>query len=461
MKTPLHFRALTNSTASRVLVPVLMLCVSGAPSFADVRNDKPITMDEMVVKETKTHTLFMGCDIAINLDQDLFPVRDVFGSNWVIDVNGQQKEISSRQAPVNLKITPNLKLTEASATILGFRKEAAYSFDNDPSVRITRGLTHSASQSADLQANGQNALNRVDVMMNKDMGGFAQFAGSDDQFSARAMMVKAEFAYSDSHPTKTSGGYPMANPTAPSAMGDPLGLGNVGLNIQIAAIAAAGALNQSKNGNEPSGKLATQGLDALDVEFDITAPKPLYNPYVVTIARYHTPGAKPGEVQSLVYARALDPIDKRLYHVQFSEDGFPFNYELKDFQLHIYNRGLEVATNISPNRVELTRDEAFEYVKMEYLGSHRGSTLPAVPAMGELPADLPTRLAAGKYAETFYVRVSKEGVPGDAFSDAACTRKVGDPYIVLLLGRVRFKPALAEGKPIEAVAPLNLNKLTI
>jgi hypothetical protein len=111
--------------------------------------------------------------------------------------------------------------------------------------------------------------------------------------------------------------------------------------------------------------------------------------------------------------------------------------------------------------VELTRDEAFEYVKMEYLGSHRGSTLPAVPAMGQLPADLPTRLAAGKYAETFYVRVSKDGVPEDVFADAACTKKVDDAYIVTLLGRVRFKPALAEGKPIEAVAPLNLNKLTI
>jgi hypothetical protein len=273
------------------------------------------------------------------------------------------------------------------------------------------------------------------------------------------MAYYAKFAYSDSHPTKVSKYGPLPNPTAPSAMGDPLDLGDGGAGE--AEFFAAGALNQTTNGNEPPGKLATQGLDALEVEFDITAPKPLYNPYVVTIARYHTPGAKPDEIQSLVYARALDPIDKRLYHVQFSEDGFPFNYELKDFQLHIYNRGLEVATNISPNRVELTRDEAFEYVKMEYLGSHRGSTLPAVPAMGQLPADLPTRLAAGKYAETFYVRVSKDGVPGDVFADAACTKKVDDPYLVTLLGRVRFKPALAEGKPIEAVAPLNLNKLTI
>jgi hypothetical protein len=469
MNLPQFPQSPRRSFAPRWIAPALALCFATVVSADGVRDEKPVTMDEMVVKETKTHTLFMGCDISINVDRDIYPVRDVFGSNWVIDINGQQKEISSKQAPLNLKITPTLKLTEVSATILGFKKEAAYSFDNDPSVRITKGLTHSASMSADLQANGENALNRVDTMTNKAMGGAEVFAGADDQFSSNAMLTTAQYLYSDLHSNKVGpGGAIVTAGTAPTAVGDPLDLGglphlggSLGLDAHIAGIAAAGDLNQSKNGNEPSGRLATQGLDALEIEFDITASKPLYNPYVVTIARYRTPDAKPGLVQNLVYARAIDPIDKHLNHVHFTEDGFPFNYELTDFQLHIYNRGVEVATNISPNRVELTRDEAFEYVKLEYLGAHRGSTLPAVPAMGQLPADLPTRLAAGKYGVTFYVRVSKDGLPEGAYLDAACTRKVDDPYVVSLLERVRFKPALSEGKPIEAVAPFNLSKLTI
>jgi hypothetical protein len=469
MKTPLEIFEPMKSAALRFLISAMVLCGASVSVLAGVSDEKPLTMDEMVVNETKTHTLFMGCDIAINLDEDLYPVRDVFGSNWVVDINGQQKEISSRQAPLNLKITPTLKLTEVSATILGFKKEAAYSFDNDPSVRITKGLTHSASMSADLQANGENALNRVDTMTNKDMAGFAMFAGSDDQFSSNAMLTTAKYLYSDLHSNKVGpGGVALTAGTAPTAVGDPLDLGGLpGLSTSLrlaahnAGIAAAADLNQSKNGNEPSGHLATQGLDALEIEFDIAASKPLYNPYVVTIARYRTPGAKPGSFQNLVYARAIDPIDKRLYHVHFTEDGFPFNYELLDFQLHIYNRGVEIATNISPNRVELTRDEAFEYVMLEYLNTHRGSTLPAVPAMGQLPADLPTRLAAGKYSLTFYVRVSKDGLAKEAYLDAACTKKIDDPYLTSVVSRIRFKPALVEGKAVEAVAPLNLNKLTI
>lgn len=138
-----------------------------------------------------------------------------------------------------------------------------------------------------------------------------------------------------------------------------------------------------------------------------------------------------------------------------------FNHELIDFQLHVYDRGVEIATNVSPNRVELTRDEAFEYVKLEYLDTHRGSTLPAAPVMGQLPSDLPTRIAAGNYGQTFYVRVSKEGMAKEAYLDAGCTKKFDDPYVVSVLRRIRFKPALDEGKPVEAVAPLNLSKLTI
>ena len=76
------------------------LCLSAA-AFADTGTFKAevsrasvTTMQAYTVEEAqsaKTHTLFMGADIAINLDKDLYKVKDVWGSNWVIDVNGQEK----------------------------------------------------------------------------------------------------------------------------------------------------------------------------------------------------------------------------------------------------------------------------------------------------------------------------------------------------------------------------------
>lgn len=420
------------------------------------------TVDEQ--KSAKTHTLFMGADIAINLDKDLYSVHDVVGSNWVIDVNGRQREISAKEAPLNLKITPRLKLTEVSATINGYRRVPAYSFDNDPSVRITRGLTHAASISNDLLAVAENAQYVLDTVASRDMGPMSLFAQSDLQFGQQAQMVTAETTPAMMHPPKATPGSstPPVNTLVSSTLPPMYGAnGTSSFAIAIATQGAHEAEIQTENGNQPAGKIATSGLDAMDVEFDIRAGKLLQNPYVVTITRFRTPGSKPGVVQNLIFAQSINPIDEHLSHVHFVEDGFPFNYELIDFQLHIYNRGEEIATNISPNRVELTRDEAFQYVRMEYIGSHRGETLPASPVMGKLPADLPEQLAAGKYAKPFYVSVSKDGIAYDAYSDAACTRRIEDEYLESVVKRIRFKPALSDGRPVEGVVTLNLRQLAI
>jgi len=111
--------------------------------------------------------------------------------------------------------------------------------------------------------------------------------------------------------------------------------------------------------------------------------------------------------------------------------------------------------------VELTRDEAFEYVKMDYIGSHKHATLPAEPAMGKLPAELPTKLAQGQYRQAFYVKVSKDGFADDAYSDPACTQRIDDPFLGSVVKRIRFKPALNAGKPVDGFATVNLGKLTI
>jgi hypothetical protein len=427
----------------------------------DVSRAAVTTMPAYTVEEAqsaKTHTLFMGADISINLDKDLYHVKDVWGSNWVIDINGREKEISARQAPLNLKITPSLKLTETSATIVGFKRVQAYSYANDPSVRLTRGLNQSAVMNNDLMAVAQNAQNRVDALNNKE---FAQFAASDDQFSANAMMLTAQYAYSNSHKDggMSASHTPLPSPTAPTAVQNPFGTGD----IMAAALntAAVSAARQTANGNEPVGKISTGGLDAMDIEFDIRSGKPLRNPYVVTMTRFRTAGAKAGMIQNLVYAKSINPIDEHLSHVHFTEEGFPFNYELIDFQLHVYNRGEEVATNIAADRVELTRDEAFEYVKMEYIGSHLKDTLPAAPAMARLPADLPPKLAQGRYSTAFYVKVSKEGLADEAYSDPRCTQRIDDPYLDSVVKRVRFKPALNVGKPVDGIATINLGKLPI
>jgi hypothetical protein len=437
-------------------------------------------LPKFTVEETqsvKTHILFMGVDIDLKLDADLYRVRDVIGSSWVVEVKGRRREIPATGAPLALKVTPTLKLTQVSATVSAFVRTKAYSFASDPEVALTRGLSRSASMSADLGSIASDAQARADTASNHALGGASVFAGSDDQFSANALLTDAAFAYSNTHPTVLdSGGLPLPSPYAPSTNSSTAGntvLPDMSmdparnmfnnptnaLNAGLVQTAAAAAGNQTNMGKQPDTRVASNGLDALDVDFDVRSETALRNPYVVTIARFRAPNTPPGGSQNLIYARSLDPIDSRPGHVHLTEEGFPFGYELLDFHLHLFNSGSEVATNVASSRVELTREEAFQYELIEYVDAHRHATLRASPVMGGLPADLPARLASGEYRQTFYARVSKEGRAGEAFLDPACESRIVDAYLESLLEHLRFNPALADGKPVEGTAALSLKDL--
>jgi hypothetical protein len=309
-----------------------------------------------------------------------------------------------------------------------------------------------------MQGVAQDAQNLAQTASNRALGGAAILAGSDQQFGSAALQLIAQTAPAATHPPPAVAGqigYPV-NPLASSTLGD-----GQQIVINEANQETSAAQSNEATADQATGRIATPGLDALEVEFDIRAAKTLQDPYVVTMTKFRRPGAKPGMVQNMVYAKSLHPIDVHLSNVHFVEEGFPFGFELVDFQLHIYNRGEEIATNVATDRVELTRDEAFEYVKMEYVSSHKGATLPAEPAMGRLPAELPAKLAQGQYKQAFYVKVSKDGLADEAYSDPACTRRIDDPYLDSVVKRIRFKPALNGGNPVDGFATLNLGKLAI
>src|ERR1700678_1721378 len=125
---------------------------------------------------TREYTLFEGANIAVNLDKSIYPVRDVFGASWVIDIDGKDQVVSAKQGPVNLKITPSLKLTEQSATIDGFKREPGYSFANDPAVKLTRGM----SVAADVNAGAQAAANQASAVNPTNIGPSQASNGSGD-----------------------------------------------------------------------------------------------------------------------------------------------------------------------------------------------------------------------------------------------------------------------------------------
>jgi len=363
----------------------------------------------------KTYYLFQGDNIAIDKDGKIYPVVDVSGGAWVIQENGADAVVSAQGGPVAMRDTPSSKLSEIAAAITHFKTEGAYTWANDPAVRLTRGMASSAqiTAGADAAANQAAAAN-----------------------TTAAVLSGASATPSSSHGSGTEedvGGSSAMNPV--------------------------GSDNDLYLAN--AGKVNTEGYDALKVDFSIASEHKLPSPYLVVFTYFRDPGAAPNMVRKLVYAKALAGLTATPEKVEFTIEGFPVGYVLSSMEVHLYDRGQEVATNLSPKRQEMTSDQAFDYVLSKYLAAHKDATLPAVPAMGDLPPDLHERIAKGEYATPVFVKVSKDGVAAAAYSDQTCTRKINDPYLTSVVEAIRFKPALDHGNPVDSVSQLTVARLRI
>ncbi len=367
----------------------------------------------------------MGADFTIEQDGKQCPVLDVTGDAFVIQDQGKEQRIPMSRGAAKIKITPALKMTESSAELNDVKTDRAYTAANDPDVAFQRSLVRSAL----LNSDAIKAIDQANAGVHTGDVGTA--AGNA---AAQKLGYVPVHAASDAENARA-----IARVSTARIMGGP------GTTLHE---------NQSLSRSEGS-------FDAMDVKFKVSAPRALVRPFVVFVAQYRPPGAKPGQIANWIYARALKPVGRTPTEVQVEQGGFPPGFELQEFQIHLYDQGEEIVTNLSPKRVDLTTGEARQYVLAEYIGSHKGATLPAAPAMGHLPEDFPQRLAKGDLREVVYVKVAADGRPLESFRDRACSQKFDDPYVNDVVARLFFKPALAEGRPVESVTALDLSKLVM
>lgn len=368
----------------------------------------------------KTHRLFMGVDIAIERENAFHRVRDVSGGAFLITVKGEPVFVPTNLKSLNLKIDQSLKLTTKSATISHLKGERAYTPANDPNRRF---LASASSASAADAATSLAAGRVVQV----------EFAVSAASASPEGSSVEQRQALQDAY-----------RDLGQSVFSSGTDLNSTGFYAQ-----------------KLQEELALELFDAMEVSFELSSPVPLNNPYMLVVTQFREPDAREGMVRNWIYAKSLDPITEKPRKVHVLQGGFPPGFTLVDYRVHLYNQGEEVATNVSSKRVELTREEAFQYVLIDYVTANKGATLPATPAMGELPPDLQSRLAGGQFNDTFFVKVSKDGHAQGTFLDKECARPVIDDYLESVMRGIRFKPALEKGSPVDGVARVVLAKLKI
>jgi hypothetical protein len=181
---------------------------------------------------------------------------------------------------------------------------------------------------------------------------------------------------------------------------------------------------------------------------------------MVIVAKFHEKD-DPKHPQNWIFAQALDPIGSKPDKVSVREGGFPPGFVVDKLEVHLYQNGLEIATDLSENRAPLTRDEAHDYFVINHVNRHKKDTLPARVALTKMPEDWATHPKDDAFRKTYYVKVDPTGHPVGSFEDEACETKVADAYYAGVLKDMLFLPALEQGKAVDGVARVKLSELPL
>lgn len=345
--------------------------------------------------EPRTHTVFMGANFAVERGGRQLPILDVAGPNFVVAADGSQERVPTEGGKVSIAIVRTLKLTTTLTELSKLHWERTYAPGTDPEQQAAVAYANLVG----------NAMDEVSLMEGSATNALA--------VAAPPQMTLSSALQDERNEIYSSTGY-------------------------TAAEAAAGE---------------TDRRNAVHVQFDVKSNHVLLHPYLILTGVFRLPGRPRSRLQ-WVGARSLPPLGPDTsVHVDLRQGGFPAGFTVQKLAIHLFERGgVEVATTQSDDRVALTREEAFQYLVIDYLTSHAGATLPAKPALTREPADWARRAGAPEFGQTYFVRIDRTGHPQGLFADPLCRHAVTDGYLVAAIMDVRFCPALERGLPVETVA---------
>jgi len=377
----------------------------------------------------KTHVLFMGADIALEKDKVFHPVEDVTATSLVIKPGGKPVNVPQAQS-INFRISETLKIAATSVGVDDLKAERAYTPGADPFRKFASVASMAGPGQSPEMDRAQGAL-----MMASGPGMRVVPLPTDTPEQAAGIVANGV----------------QRDAQIGSLQSD---LDQVQAQESDRAIDMTGQLSQM--GVEETRKL----FDAIRLSFNVTSEKNLAQPYYAVIAQIRERDSKPGQVRKWAYVKSLGPISAgQTKKVNVYQGGLPPGYILESYEVHLYNHGEELATNLSRKRVPLTDEEALEFRIIEYVGAHQGRTLPASLATTTLTSDGRASLTPAQLGQTCYVRVAKDGRVAAAFRDAAGQQTLQDPALEAALKTFRFKPALQAGKSVESIVPINLAQL--
>lgn len=464
-------------------------------SFAANSPDLP-TAPAAAASGPKDHSLFVGMDYSIKVDGKYRRVIGAGKRSFIVEDNGKRKEISAGKA-LDIRMTRGVKLSNLTAEVAKFSGIMTSEADVAEQFRQTGAYIAMTSNAEIQQANFDRAIHEAfDESMFATAGsvnhGLA-VAGTTlkwlnqiqtDAVNAMVMgapMLQSEQSVASDMNLRATGEPPNTSDSIQivpdvSATGANLAVETSASKPESApgsaSPSAAGASGMTAGTKASAGKTVPVGgraravisravrdasgghPDRLDFELEISSPEPLDNAYFILVTEFSVPSS-PTELHNRVYVDRLPSLDGKPHKVKIYERDYPVGFQLRGYTLSVYSNGQEVATNMSRNRVDLTADEAYQYVALDYLASHKGETHPPAAILMTSRSRLRAVADPAAFRQPVFVSVDQNGnVVSVSASDTGA--QPVPTSIANALQDFRFVPALNKGAPVAGRAKIVL-----
>ncbi len=392
-------------------VTFVLLTAVVLPSVSLAGN--PVRTVESAPAPARDHHLWVGVELFYPHDRDLCPVRRFDGFDSVLRLESGADVLARRANGFKWKPTP--KISAIAVHLEEVKPERTYSSAADPALGwMSRQMALTAYHD-DMASNADRALARAHTAAAiADRQALTPGAPAPGQ-SGSEILRQASLAHTQVH-----------------ASIEPLN----DLAFYSAKIA---------DDDED-----TTACDALRIRFTASAPQPIADANVLAMVRIRT---KSEGYRDVSFQRPIGPLGPTPREFAIDQIGLPPGYEFVSAQLHVFNHGQEIATNLSERHLPLTAAEAREYLLLDHFAQNSGATIAARPAWSLAPDSL--RSAADPAAFDFNVEVDVDPA-GQITALRPAANQILPDTIRETVEQLPFLPALDAGEPVASTLTIRL-----
>lgn len=372
------------------------------------------------------HILYLGLDVSVESDGETSPVVDADDMSVHVRNEGGRVRRALRQVR-SLKTAVVPKVGRQLIEIQELEGEPTYSRATDPQRQAAaqQMLLISAQQAAEEVAAREMRLAQEAL----DASSVAEGIGVAE---ARRL----------GYPTPASAPSPQQFSAATSS---------------ATAYASALAVPAHSGAQFGSGPLSTSGrFDAFALNFKITAAESVGRAYGVFRLLLRRP-EDPETPVSFVRFFNLPRLGPKPTRITVLHEGLPPGFTVDRYEVHIYENGRELVTNLSSNRVALSLDEIHQFFILQYMAEHPEGAAPVGIITALLGEDLREHVTGDQLNRSVEVEVDATGRATAVVLETAAARET-DPRLASMLRDVRYLPALHAGQPVSGKARFVLSE---